>query len=76
MTTDVKLAQQQLAEQKYRRERTKSRISWIIAWFLAIFWMLVALIPFAFMIFNSFRKQFDMFTQGVFHLPGALDLPG
>lgn len=69
MTNDVRLAQQQLAEQKYKRERVKSRISWIIAWFLACFWMLVALIPFAFMIFNSFRKQFDMFTQGVFHLP-------
>ena len=69
MTNDVKLAQQQLAEQKYRRERTKSRISWAFAWFFACFWMLIALIPFAFMIFNSFRKQFDMFVQGVFHLP-------
>ena len=28
MTTDVKLAQQQLAEQRYKRERTKSHISW------------------------------------------------
>ena len=69
MTNDVKLAQQQLAEQKYKRERVKSHIAWAFAWFLACFWMLVALIPFAFMIFNSFRKQFDMFKQGVFHLP-------
>ena len=28
MTTDVKLAQQQLAEKKYRRELVKSRIAW------------------------------------------------
>ena len=69
MTTDVKLAQQQLAEKKYRRERVKSRIAWGFAWFFACFWMLIALIPFAFMVFNSFRKQFDMFVQGVFHLP-------
>ena len=69
MTNDVKLAQQQLAEQRYRRERIKSRISWGFAWFFACFWLLIALIPFAFMIFNSFRKQFDMFKQGVFHLP-------
>jgi len=51
------------------REITKSRIAWIIAYIFAIFWMLVALIPFAFMILNSFRKQFDMLSQGVFHLP-------
>lgn len=51
------------------REITKSRIAWVIAYFFAIFWLLVALIPFAFMILNSFRKQFDMLSQGVFHLP-------
>ncbi len=69
MTNDVKLAQQQLDEQKYRRERVKSRVAWGFAWFFACFWMLIALVPFAFMVFNSFRKQFDMFVQGVFHLP-------
>lgn len=51
------------------KEITKSRIAWGIAYFFAIFWLLVALIPFAFMILNSFRKQFDMLSQGVFHLP-------
>lgn len=51
------------------REITKSRIAWVIAFFFAIFWLLVALIPFVFMILNSFRKQFDMLAQGVFHLP-------
>ncbi len=51
------------------REITKSRVAWGIAYFLAVFWMLIALVPFAFMIFNSFRKQFDMLSQGVFHLP-------
>ncbi len=53
----------------YRKSKTKSRIAWVIATVLAIFWMFVALIPFAFMILNSFRKQFDMLSQGVFHLP-------
>ena len=56
-------------EVDYRKQKTKSRIAWGIATFLAIFWMFVALIPFAFMILNSFRKQFDMLSQGVFHLP-------
>lgn len=53
----------------YRKSKMKSRIAWVIATVLAIFWMFVALIPFAFMILNSFRKQFDMLSQGVFHLP-------
>lgn len=51
------------------KELTKSRIAWVIAFIFAIFWLLVALIPFLFMILNSFRKQFDMLSQGVFHMP-------
>ena len=56
-------------EVDYRKEKIKSRVAWGVATFFAIFWLLVALIPFAFMILNSFRKQFDMLSQGVFHLP-------
>lgn len=51
------------------RERVKSRLVWGIVFFFACVWLLVTLIPFAFMILNSFRKQFDMLAQGVFHLP-------
>ena len=53
----------------YKKERMKSKIAWAIAYIFAIFWLLVALVPFIFMILNSFRKQFDMLAQGVFHLP-------
>ena len=56
-------------EVDYRKQKTKSRIAWTIAIILAVFWLFVALVPFAFMILNSFRKQFDMLSQGVFHLP-------
>lgn len=56
-------------EVDYRKEKMKSRIAWGIAIFFACFWALVALIPFIFMVMNSFRKQFDMLSQGVFHLP-------
>ncbi len=56
-------------EVDYRKQKVKSRIAWTIAIILAVFWLFVALIPFAFMILNSFRKQFDMLSQGVFHLP-------
>lgn len=54
---------------KHGREKTKSRIAWIIAGFFAVVWFLVTLIPFVFMVVNSFRKQFDMLQQGVFHFP-------
>ncbi len=51
------------------KEITKSRIAWAVAYILAIFWLLVALVPFMFMIFNSLRQQFDMLQQGPLHLP-------
>ena len=51
------------------KEITKSRIAWVIAFIFATFWLLVALVPFVFMILNSFRKQFDMLQQGPLHLP-------
>lgn len=56
-------------ETNYRKQKLKSRIAWGIAIVFAVFWLFVALVPFIFMIMNSFRKQFDMLSQGVFHLP-------
>lgn len=56
-------------EVDYKKEKTKSRIAWGIAIFCACLWLVVALVPFIFMIMNSFRKQFDMLSQGVFHFP-------
>ena len=56
-------------EVDYRKERTKSRVAWGVAIFFACVWLVIALVPFFFMVMNSFRKQFDMLSQGVFHLP-------
>lgn len=56
-------------EVDYRKEKMKSRIAWVVAFILALMWLVVALLPFFFMVMNSFRKQFDMLSQGVFHLP-------
>ncbi|WP_022764275.1 carbohydrate ABC transporter permease [Butyrivibrio sp. XPD2006] len=53
----------------YRASKIKSRIAWTIAIILALIWLILTLTPFFFMIMNSFRKQFDMLQQGVFHLP-------
>ena len=54
---------------EYRASRIKSKIAWGIAIFFAVIWLVLTLTPFFFMIMNSFRKQFDMLQQGVFHLP-------
>ena len=51
------------------KEIAKSRIAWGVAYFLAFIWLLVALVPFVFMVFNSLRKQFDMLQQGPLHMP-------
>lgn len=56
-------------EVDYRKERRKSRAAWGVAIFFACVWLVIALVPFFFMVMNSFRKQFDMLSQGVFHLP-------
>ena len=53
----------------YRASKIKSKIAWTIAIILALLWLILTLTPFFFMIMNSFRKQFDMLQQGVFHLP-------
>ena len=53
----------------YRESKKKSKIAWTIAIIFAVFQLFLTLTPFFFMIMNSFRKQFDMLQQGVFHLP-------
>lgn len=55
--------------ESYRLSKMKSKIAWNIALLFAILQLVITLTPFAFMIINSFRKQFDMLQQGVFHLP-------
>ena len=58
-----------MSEADYRKSKIKSRIAWGVAIFFACIWLILTLTPFFFMIINSFRKQFDMLQQGVFHLP-------
>lgn len=58
-----------MTEADYRKSKIKSRIAWVVAIFFACIWLVLTLTPFFFMIINSFRKQFDMLQQGVFHLP-------
>ncbi len=51
--------------------KTKSKISWTLAWIAGIFWTVVSLLPFIFMVLNSFKEKFEMLTKGVFSLPDS-----
>ena len=46
----------------YKKSRIKSIICWIIAFALAIFYLLVSFLPFIFMVLNSFKEKFEMLT--------------
>lgn len=55
----------------YAKQKTKSRVAWIIAFFFALIWALITGVPFVFMILNSFKSQFEMLQKGVFQLPAG-----
>lgn len=56
---------------KPRKSKTKHNFSalWVVSLIFAFIWLIITVTPFIFMVLNSFRKQFDMLQQGVFHLP-------
>ncbi|MDU7708487.1 MAG: carbohydrate ABC transporter permease [Clostridium sp.] len=60
-------------EKEYLKSRVKSRVSWTIATVLAVFALVVSIVPFIFMVMNSFKEKFEMLTKGVFALPERLD---
>ncbi len=45
----------------------------MIAFALAIFYLIVSFMPFVFMVLNSFKEKFEMLTKGVFNLPDSLN---
>ncbi len=59
---------------QYKKNKQKSIICWVIAFALAIFYLIVSVMPFVFMVLNSFKEKFEMLTKGVFNLPDSLNL--
>ena len=57
----------------YKKNRIKSRICWAIALVLAAVMLVVSILPFIFMVLNSFKGKFEMLTKGVFSLPASLN---
>lgn len=58
---------------QYKKNKRKSVICWVIAFVLAIFYLVVSFLPFIFMVLNSFKEKFEMLTKGVFNLPDSLN---
>ena len=56
-------------EQRYRETKIKSVISWIIALIFAVAALVVAILPFIFMVLNSFKNKFELLTNGGFAIP-------
>jgi len=53
----------------FYKDRAKSIACWSVAFLLAIVWLIIAFLPFFFMVINSFKEQFEMLVKGVFQLP-------
>ena len=60
--------------EQYKKSKAKSRIVWGIAIVLAVVQLVIAVLPFFFMILNSFKERFEMLTEGVFSIPNTLYL--
>ncbi len=60
--------------EEIKKSKIKSRISWSIAFILATFYLLISILPFLFMVLNSFKEKFEMLVKGVFELPDSLNL--
>lgn len=55
------------------KTKTKSLLSWIIAILLAVIALAASILPFWFMLLNSFKGKFEMLTKGVFSFPESLN---
>ncbi len=59
--------------EKTQKTKIKSIIAWTIAGILALVWLVMAFIPFFFMIMAAFKEEFEMLTSGVFTMPESFD---
>ncbi len=56
------------------KSKLKTRIAWTIPVILAVFYLFVSVLPFVFMVLNSFKERFEMLTKGIFELPESFNL--
>lgn len=56
-----------------KNTKVKKHLSWSAAWILGIIWTVIAILPFIFMVLNSFKEKFEMLVNGIFTLPESLN---
>lgn len=61
-------------EKQYKKTKIKSMAAWTAAVILAAGMLIVAVLPFFFMVLNSFKNKFEILTNGVFALPQKMNL--
>lgn len=54
--------------------QSKSKISWIVAIVLALTYFVISLVPFMYMVLNSFKDKFEILTDGVFSIPNKFEM--
>ena len=59
-------------EQKYTIKKTNP-VPWITGVVLAVVWLVISIVPFFFMILNSFKDKFEKLVKGVFQMPEKLN---
>ncbi|MCI1209655.1 MAG: carbohydrate ABC transporter permease [Treponema sp.] len=55
------------------KNKVKSHALWMLALLAATFYLIISVLPFIFMVLNSFKGKFEMLSKGIFSLPGKLD---
>lgn len=59
---------------RFKNLTVGSRIAWILVSVFIAVWLIVTVYPFAFMILNSFKGQFEILANGVFSIPETFNL--
>lgn len=60
-------------KKKETKNNIKSKIAWTIAIIFSILWLIITIVPFIFMVLNSFKDKFEMLVKGIFQLPDRLN---
>lgn len=59
---------------KYKTEKIKSYTAWAVAIIFAVFYLVISVLPFIFMVLNSFKDKFEMLVKGIFVMPDSFNL--
>lgn len=57
---------------KVKKSARKIKPSWVVAIILAVLWLLVAFVPFLFMVLTGFKQKLETIMYGAFHLPETI----